>query len=91
MKREISREEIVNKLKDVLSKRFRIDLRNAEEHILDEEFLGSTFMMAARDLLYVFYDVEREFGITIPQEDIGNGRFKTFNNVADIIHKEVNK
>ncbi len=91
MKLEINRQEIVDKLKAVFYKRFGIDLKNAEDHILNEEFLGNIFMMSARDLLYIYHDVEREFDIAIPQEDVGTGKFKTFNNVADIIYKEVSK
>jgi hypothetical protein len=37
--------------------------------------------------VYLFFDVESTFKITITQADITTGRFNTFNNIEDIIEK----
>ena len=77
--------KIATELKGIFKQRFEMDLGDYNEEALDKELLGYEFNMQPRDLLYLFFDIEKEFGITIPQEDIAEGRFNTFNNIAVII------
>jgi acyl carrier protein len=42
----------------------------------------------ARELLHVYFDVKRTFEITIPEDDVANGRFDTFSHIADIITEQ---
>lgn len=81
--------DISNRLKDIFDSRFGICFNNMEEEALDEELLGWKLRLRAGDMLYVFFDVEREFDIVIPEEDIASGRFNTFNNIADIIGRQL--
>lgn len=85
---EISIKDIDKKIKAIFLKRFEMDLDKIQEDFRDTKFLGRKFGMAPRDLLYLFFDVEKEFNIVIPQESIANGEFSTYNGVCEIIRRE---
>jgi acyl carrier protein len=53
--------------------------------------LGKEWGLAPRDLLYLFFDIENEFGISIPEEAIEKGKFDTINNIAGIISLKIEK
>lgn len=77
--------EVNNRLQGIFKNRFDIDFSGMGEAAFDEELLGRRIKLRGRDLLYVFFDIEKEFGIVIPEEDIAAGRFNTFNNIAGTI------
>lgn len=78
------------KLNSIFKNRFNIDLFNDKEHIDgNDSLLGKKFGLLARDLVYLLYDVERKFNITIPQNDIDNIKFDTLNNIVKVINKEL--
>ena len=81
--------DISSRLKGIFDSRFGICFNDMGEEVLDAELLGWKLRLKARDMLYVFFDIEREFGIVIPEEDIASGRFNTFNNIADIIGRQL--
>lgn len=83
--------DISNRLKGIFDSRFGICFNDMGEETLDEELLGWKLRLKARDMLYVFFDIEREFGIVLPEEDIAAGRFNTFNNIADTIGRQLLK
>lgn len=89
MNRVITREEIAATLQAILIKRFGLDWQKYDAKILDEHFFGEELRMAPRNLLYIFVAVEQEFGITIPEEDVVEGRFTSFNNIVGIIEKQL--
>lgn len=75
------------KLNNIFKNRFDIDLFNNEYNInIDDNLLGRKFKLRARDLIYLLYDIEKEFNITISQEHINNIKFNTINNIRDIIN-----
>ena len=78
-------------MKRIFLDRFQKDLNSCSEEILNSHLLGKDFKLAPRDLLYIYFDVEKEFGIAIPEEDIVAGKFNTFNNIAEIIHNQLQK
>lgn len=83
--------DICERLKKIFLHRFQKDLNSCSEEILDNHLLGKEIQLAARDLLYVYFDVEKEFGITIPEDDIAADKFNTFNNIAEIICNQLQK
>ncbi|MCX7921473.1 MAG: peptide maturation system acyl carrier-related protein [Clostridia bacterium] len=78
-------EDIYLKLKAIFRSRFDLNFDNLGEAALDKNLLGSEIRFAPRDLLCLFFDIEKEFDITIPQETIIAGKFNTFNNIVVII------
>ena len=74
-------------LADIISHRCRLQ----SEEILslqEESLLGPKIRMPARELLHVFFDVEKSFEIRISESDIAKGRFKSFTDIWTIIEEE---
>lgn len=76
------------KLNNIFKNRFNINLFNTKLNI-DDNLLGNKFRLAARDIYYLLCDVEKEFDITISEDDIDNIKFNTINNIIKIINKEL--
>ena len=77
------RQEVEKELADIFKKRFMMDfLRNPEKK---EMKLLSKSGIPARELLHVYFDVKGIFNISIPEDDVANGRFDTFIHIVDII------
>jgi peptide maturation system acyl carrier-related protein len=81
--------QIEQKLDDIFKNRFGIEMSEIKEQVGDMKFLSQEFGMASRDLLYLYFDIEKEFLIKIPQEVIISGEFSTYNNVFQIIYHEL--
>lgn len=80
---------IADRLKGIMNNRFELDMDTREEQALRLDFLGAAWGLSARDLLYLYFDVEKEFGISIPEEDVAAGHFNSFNNIMGIIRTQV--
>ncbi|RCX15469.1 peptide maturation system acyl carrier-related protein [Anaerobacterium chartisolvens] len=80
---------ISDRLNSLFVNRLNINFDNYEESILDSPLLGNEIGLAARDLIYVFFDIEKEFNIQIPQHDIASGGFNTFNSICEVISKQI--
>jgi len=78
-------------LKNIFVQRFNIDMEQQEGILLDKHLLGMDIGLEARDLIYLYFDIEKEFDITLPDEDIAEGKFTTFNNIAEIIYNQLQK
>lgn len=76
------------KLNNIFKTRFDINLFNNELNI-DDNLLGNKFRLAARDLYYLLCDIEKEFDITISEDDIDNIKFNTINSIIKIINKKL--
>ncbi|PYG84362.1 acyl carrier protein [Ruminiclostridium sufflavum DSM 19573] len=72
-------------LQKIFCKRFNIELESLNTIKLDNNLLGKEWCLEPRDLLYLFFDIENEFGIKIPEDVIEDGRFSSISNIADII------
>lgn len=80
---------IAGRLKGILKNRFELDMDAKEEQALSLDFLGAAWGLSARDLLYLYFDVEKEFGISIPEEDVAAGNFSSFDNIMGIIRRQI--
>ncbi len=80
---------IKNKLVKIFESRFDMNLTVRWDDMQDEHFLGSKMRLAPRDLLYLHYDIEKEFDIKIAEEHIVNGKFSSLNNIVHIISCEL--
>lgn len=80
--------EVYNKLMGIFKYRFDMDFGSMEEAGPDEKLLGKKLKLKPRDLLYLFFDIEKEFGIVIPEQEIHKGNFDTFNNIVRIISSQ---
>jgi len=81
----LNQDQIGNLLADLIKKRFNMDFDINDESLVNKKLLGNEIGMKPRDLLYLFCDIENEFGIQIPQEAIITGKFDTLANIVEII------
>lgn len=81
--------ENMEKLLKIFKERFNMDLSEGWADIQDEHLLGSKLRMEAGDLIYLFFDIEKEFGITIPEEHIISGKFSSLSSIIQMIHCEL--
>ncbi len=71
-------------LNNIFLSRTGIDFGQNEE-LKDKALLGNNCKIAPRELILVCVDIEREFNVTVPENQIINGGFKTYNRIRDMI------
>ncbi len=82
-------DNIKEELVEIFKKRFNIDFSMHDKDYYSKNLLGKELKLSSRDLLYIFFDVKNRFNITIPQEDIANGKFITFGGIFDVVESQV--
>jgi peptide maturation system acyl carrier-related protein len=85
MENTISSTMIVEKLKNIIKSRFGVDFKED----LDAHLLGASVGMDHMTLIYLFFDIEKEFDIIIPQQDIVAGNFTSINNIVNIVSGQI--
>ncbi len=80
---------IKEELVGIFRKRLNIDFIKWDKDYYSKNLLGEEIQLSARDLLYIFFDVKNRFNITIPQEDIANGKFSTFEGIFEVVESQV--
>lgn len=78
---------IKNRLMNLLDKKYHIAIDN-DRDICNEELLGASINMGAIDLMSLLLDIEREFKITIIEEDILKGKFRTVNTICNLVSEK---
>lgn len=84
-----NKDNIEIRLNNIFKNRFKIDFDSKEKELLNANLLGSSIYLTPTDLLYLFCDIENEFGIDIPQNEVADGKFSSFNNLVEIICSQV--
>lgn len=82
-------DNIKEELMEIFKKRFNIDGTKWDKNYYSKNLLGEEIQLSARDLLYIYFDVKSRFNITIPQEEIANGKFSTFGGILEIILRQM--
>lgn len=85
----LKRADIEQKLKDILSRGFGISPGSWTKARARSNFLSRDFLLVPSDLLFLFFEIEKEFGIKIPQEAVVSGKFNSFQNITEIIHAQL--
>lgn len=80
---------IRDKVIEIFEQRLQVNLKNYKDNYCDEEIFGQYMRFNASDMLYVYFDIEKDFKIEIPEEAIINGSFSTINNIVNIIYKQI--
>ncbi len=81
--------EIYTGLRNIFNNRFKINLEEKDRADFNKHLLGMEWGFEPRDLLYIFFDIEREFKICIPEEAIESGNFGTISSIAETISAEI--
>jgi acyl carrier protein len=85
LEKTIEKQKILDKLSDVIEKRFNFLVKEISTSWENELILGSKFGFTPRELIYLFFEVQRDFNLKIPQEHILDGSFKSLAGIADSI------
>ncbi len=90
MEQKSKHSDISLKLKEIFKTLFDKDIDKVSNDPYKEELLGLKIGLAPYHLLYLFFEVEKTFGIAISEEDIASYKFNSFNDILDIICQELN-
>ncbi len=85
----LSSNKIEQGLMEIFKQRFNMDFTKWDKDYYSKNLLGEEIRLSARDLLYIYFDVKSQFNITIPQEEIANGKFSTFGGILEIVKNEM--
>jgi peptide maturation system acyl carrier-related protein len=80
-------DNISETLKRIIQNRYNITIK---DDMGNKNLLGKDLRIGPGELLYLYFDIEREFSINIPQAAIISDKFNTFNNIVQIIRDELN-
>lgn len=81
--------EIEKIKKDICSKIVRITNKEITEN--DVNVLGKPYYLEPRSLVYLFMEVQQDYNIDIPEEQLKNQQFATIDGISSIIVKCLNK
>lgn len=80
-------QDTVEKLKRIFKEGLGINLDNYGEEAFGMNLLGNTFRLSSRDLLYLYYKIEKEFSVKISEEEVVEGNFNNLNSLLRIISR----
>lgn len=86
----IAMDAIELKLQNIFLKHTGIDFFH-NESLKDEKFFGRQIGLPARELVLIFFDIEKEFEIEIPQDIIEKGDFDCYAQVVNIVYVYCNE
>lgn len=81
---------MVEKVKqDIRFKILKITSKDIMEN--DVNMLGKPYYIKPRNLVYLFLDIQQDYGIKIAEEYLKNQQFATINGIASIIMRNFDK
>lgn len=89
MYKELEDNNILNRIERIIEDKFNISINKISEDYINENLLGKRIRLEARDLLYLLFEVEKEFNIRIPEESISAEEFATLNGIAQVVKKHI--
>lgn len=84
-------QEIKEVIYRIFQERFEMDVTKLGPEGCDKHLLGREIGLAPRDLLYLYFDLEKEYNITFPQEEVAAGKFSTINNITELVVGQLQK
>ncbi len=74
---------------DIRFKILKITSKDIMEN--DVNMLGKPYYIKPRNLVYLFLDIQQDYGIKIAEEYLKNQQFATINGIASIIMRNLDK
>ncbi len=75
-------------LRDIFVRRTGVDF-DKYINCRDFKLLGINVGVKSYDLLNVYFDIEKVFAIKIPSSTIEKGNFDTYNNILELVNREL--
>jgi len=85
LENSIGQSKIISEIENILVHKVKVNPRLVCPQNYDEPFTGTVFRLQGRDVLYIFLEVEKYFGITIDVNQILNYEFNTMNGIKQLI------
>lgn len=85
METNLSEKYMLERLVKILKNRLDINEEMFSGDFKKHKLLGPRFRLDSFQLVYLFFEVEKEFNIRISQDDICSGKFSTIENIIEII------
>lgn len=89
MDNENLKKEILERLNAIIYKLFNIDIDISSNNIKSVDIFTDKYFLQPRDLVYLFFETQKEFNIRIPQSSIINGCFRTINGIMEIVYSQI--
>lgn len=80
--------EILRKLNNIIIQHSNINFL-INEDIRNKNLFSREINISPRELVLVFIDIQNEFNIIIPEVELINKKFNTFNDLVHIIERRV--
>ncbi len=74
---------------DIRFKILKITSKDIMEN--DVNMLGKPYYIKPRNLVYLFLDIQQDYGVKIAEEYLKNQQFATINGIASIIMRNLDK
>ncbi len=84
----MSREEIADKVIEVIKNAVNIDLTNYSDLLTKKSLFDLEIGLLPRDLLEIFFALQKAFNITFEEKDVINSRFDMFPNIVECIYEK---
>ena len=84
----MSREEIADKVIEVIKNAVSIDLTKYADQLAEKSLFDLEIGLLPRDLLEIFFELQKVFDITFEETDVIDSRFDMFPNIVECIYKK---
>lgn len=85
----MQREDIMNRILDIMNRKLNIGSKTLGYDDYDSDLFSKEFSLHARDMLVLFCEIERTFGIKISEEVFEKYQFRTINNIAQLVESQI--
>lgn len=76
-------------VKEIIKKNLLTNIDEFGDQVYDENLLGGKLQLQARDLVKLFFEIEKKFEIELLKCEILEGKFNTINSISEIISKSI--
>ncbi|QNU67996.1 hypothetical protein EHE19_006010 [Ruminiclostridium herbifermentans] len=84
----MDRKKIEDSLNKIFKEKFLIDMKKVPDRQKECSLLDKEFGLMPRDLIVLFFELQKVFNVEFQEEDITNTRFDYYYNIIDIIYKK---
>ena len=83
-KTEEQRVQVKEKVISILQEKLQCPCQEVNQY-LDEPLTGSPFFLAETGMVYLLFEVEKQFGIQMEEKELLEYGFSTINQVTDLV------
>lgn len=85
------KQDTSSRVEKILIEKLNINTNLINSNYYNQLLTGRVFNLRSRDMIYLFFEIEKEFNIKINTLDILHNEFNTIHGVIEIIENMVSK